>query len=73
MTQPGIKYSAARDRASERAPEFLVPYAILDVGTMNDEADQVTLFVVDDMALAAIDLLSRVIASGPPRSVVLTG
>jgi hypothetical protein len=58
-----------RERAdrSEHAPGTI---AILNVGLMHDQPDQIALRVGDDVALAALDLLSCVIA---PRAAALRG
>ena len=45
---------------------------ILDVGGMDDDAEQQARGVDRDVALAPLDLFTRVVAARPPFSVVLT-
>ena len=59
MPQPRIE-RADRCENARRA------VAILNVGFMHDEADEVALRVGDDMPLAALDLLAGVEAARPP-------
>ena len=63
MAQPWIE----RADRSEHARGAI---AILNVGLMHDQPDQIALRVGDDVALAALDLLSCVIA---PRAAALRG
>jgi len=46
--------------------------AVLDVGRVDQDGRGQPEGVDDQMALAALDLLARVVAAGPPFSVVLT-
>ena len=46
--------------------------AVLNVGGMDEDEDQKSAGVGDDVPLATLDLLARVIARYPPLSVVLT-
>jgi hypothetical protein len=65
MAQPGI----ARTDRSKNAGGAI---AILNAGFVNDESDQVALGVGDDVALTALDSLTRIKARGPTLSVVFT-
>ena len=42
------------------------PVAVLNIGAMNVDSEQATVGISQDMALAAPDLLARVVASGAP-------
>ncbi len=50
----------------------LGPVAILNVGGMNNDGQYQPQRVDDDMPLATVDLLARVVATRPPFSVVFT-
>jgi len=54
------------DRASGSTQNARRAIAILNVGFMHDETDEVSLRVGDDMSLAALDLLAGVEAARPP-------
>jgi hypothetical protein len=62
MTQPRIEPAHEGDHAEGSV-------AVLDVGSMHAQADQMAVGVGDDVALAALHLLAGI---GPPLSVVLT-
>ena len=55
-------------RAARRAQQFAGTVAILDVGGMDDDAQQEAERVDEDMALAARDLLARIEALRVERS-----
>ena len=50
----------------------LGPIAILDVGRMHDHGQQQAQGIYDDVTLAPVDFLARVVAPRPPFSAVLT-
>ncbi len=45
---------------------------VLDIGGVDDDAEQEAGGIDPDMALAALDLLGGIVAAWPPFSVVLT-
>lgn len=64
------------DESGELALEFLQdearPVAVLKAGFVNDDGEDQAEGVDDEVAFAAVDLLSGVVAARPPFSVVLT-
>ena len=48
------------------------PIPVLDIGGMDEDEDEVAAGIGQDVALATLDLLARIIAANPPLSVVLT-
>lgn len=58
MAQSGVE-------AADRSKDERSSVPILDVGGMHEEADQIALRVGDDVALASLDLLARIVAARP--------
>lgn len=56
----------------ELAQHQFGPVAILEIGGMNNDSQDQPQRVDDEMPLATVDLLARVIATDPPFSVVST-
>ena len=57
---------------ADRFEDIDGPVAVLNIGGMNQDEDQIAAGVSNDMPFAAFDLLARVIVQTPPLSVVLT-
>ena len=64
------RYGAATDSACGSGDHTSRAVAILNVGVMHEQTDQIAFRVGDDVALAAVDLLARVIA---PRTATFRG
>jgi len=58
--------------ADQSGQRPLRPVAVLDVGRMHDHNQQQAQGVYDDVTLAPVDLLARVVAPRPPFSTVFT-
>ena len=59
MAQPGVE-------PTDRGEDIDGAVAVLDIGAMNLQADEMSLGVGDDVALAALDLFPCVIAAWAP-------
>jgi hypothetical protein len=57
---------------AEATEEELGSIAILDISGMNNDGDQQPERIDEEVPLSAVDLLARIVAMGPPFSVVLT-
>ena len=72
----GIEFEQKWEHSEQRAHQHHTAVAILNIGGMDDGAQQQALRVYQDMALLAVDLLARVVTGwvdrAPPFSALLT-
>jgi hypothetical protein len=72
----GVEFAQEREQAEQACHEQYAAVAILNVGGMDDRAQQKTFGVDKQMPLLALDLLARIVAvpvdRGPPFSALLT-
>jgi hypothetical protein len=72
----GVELQQEREQAEQRAHQQHATVAILHIGSMGNGAQQQTFGIYQEVALLALDLLPRVIATGinraPPFSALFT-